>query len=133
LRLAGRMLMILTPSEPSVTNTTTTTPFARRPTAISRFLYLARRWIGEVETIVLGDVGKALRFVPDDLHNIYCIYNLSGSMAFAFMRATRRRACMLFWACMNRIRKLTSAKPVTRRHRRMRNSALSTAISPAKL
>jgi Pyridine nucleotide-disulphide oxidoreductase, dimerisation domain len=32
--------------------------------------------IAEVETIMLGKVGEALWFIPNDLHGLYCTYNL---------------------------------------------------------
>ena len=78
------MLMILTPSEPRATNTTTTPPFARmsyrdQPVAFALHDYgsFEKRFIqiGEVEAIVLGDVGKALRFVPNDLHEYIVFTN----------------------------------------------------------
>jgi hypothetical protein len=64
--------MLMMPSEPSATTTTTTIPFARRPTdqpiAFTRQDHrsLEKRFIQicKVETIVLGDVGKALRVRP---------------------------------------------------------------------
>jgi hypothetical protein len=69
------MLITLKPSEPSVTNTTTTTPSARRPTAISRrndhgSLEEPFVQIGEIKAAVFGDVGEALWFIPNDLHRL---------------------------------------------------------------
>ncbi len=63
------MLMILTPSVPSVTNTTTQ---GDQPVALSwndhRLLEEPFIQIGEVETTMFGDVGQPLRFIPNDLH-----------------------------------------------------------------
>jgi hypothetical protein len=78
------MLMTLTPSEPSATNTTTATPPAKphgnQPVVSPRNDHGSIEehfiQIGKVEAIVFGDVGEALWFIPNDFHGLYCIYNL---------------------------------------------------------
>jgi hypothetical protein len=80
------MLTMLTPSRPSLANTTTMTPRMSTPIATQRLVELRdgrtrggieKRLvqIGEIQP-VLFQVGEALWFVPDDFHMIFCIYNL---------------------------------------------------------